>query len=48
MNMKAALIEELSQSPIVKKVEAERVALQYFQDLLKNYFESNSMEDNYE
>ena len=48
INLYLELREELSQSPIVKKVEAERVALQYFQDLLKNYFESNSMEDNYE
>ena len=39
INLYLELREELSQSPIVKK---------YFQDLLKNYFESNSMEDNYE
>lgn len=35
INLYLELREELSQSPIVKKVEAERVALQYFQDLIK-------------
>ncbi|HBG7390184.1 TPA: oxalate:formate antiporter, partial [Clostridioides difficile] len=35
INLYLELREELSQSPIVRKVEAERVALQYFQDLIK-------------
>ncbi|HBF0730986.1 TPA: oxalate:formate antiporter, partial [Clostridioides difficile] len=35
INLYLELKEELSQSPVVRKVEAERVALQYFQDLIK-------------